>query len=92
MKYLLKTVETYRVQTENEAKALIEEAKKQNCFALSKYMTEYKEQKAKGEVIDSWYRVTLTKLFTDEKDPEYTTDIKYDVSGFPIVEGDDNEF
>ena len=37
MKYLLKkTVETYRVATEDEAKRLIEEAKKDKNFTLVK--------------------------------------------------------
>lgn len=86
MKYLLKTVETYRVDTEGEAKRLIEDAKLGDCFVLSKYMTEHKEQKAKGEVIDDWYRVTLTKVFTEEKEPEFSTTITYDASHFPDVE------
>ena len=34
MKYLLKTVETYRVATEDEAKKLIEDAKKDKNFTL----------------------------------------------------------
>ena len=54
MKYLLKTVETYRVATEDEAKKLIEDAKKDRNFTLVKYLSEIREQKSKGEVIDSW--------------------------------------
>ena len=77
MKYLLKTVETYRVATEDEAKKLIEEAKKDKNFTLVKYLSEMREQKAKGEVIDSWYRVTLTKAFTDEKEPDTTVIVNY---------------
>lgn len=77
MKYLLKTVETYRVATEDEAKKLIEDAKKDRNFTLVKYLSEIREQKAKGEVIDSWYRVTLTKSFTDEKEPDATVTVSY---------------
>ena len=77
MKYLLKTVETYRVATEDEAKKLIEDAKKDRNFTLVKYLSEIREQKSKGEVIDSWYRVTLTKAFTDEKEPDTTVIINY---------------
>ena len=78
-KYLIKTVETLRVATEDEAKAVIEEAKKDKNFTLSKYSSEYKCSKAKGEVIDEWYRVILTKDFTSEKEPDCTTTISYNV-------------
>lgn len=77
MRYLLKTVETYRVPTEDEAKKLIEDAKKDRNFTLVKYLSEMREQKSKGEVIDSWYRVTLTKAFTDEKEPDTTVIVNY---------------
>ena len=72
-KYLIKAVETLRVATEDEAKAVIEEAKKDRNFTLSKYSSEYKCSKAKGEVVDEWYRVILTKDFTSEKGPECST-------------------
>ena len=75
MKYLLNAVETYRVDNEEEANALIEKAK--NSGVLNKYTCGYKERKQKGEVVDSWYRVTLTKVFTDEKIPERVLEPKY---------------
>lgn len=77
MKYLTQTVETYRVDKEDEAKKMIEEAKADNHFILKKYSSEYKERKQKGEVIDTYYKVTLTKAFTDEKEPEFRTEISY---------------
>lgn len=77
MKYLIQTVETYRVDKEDEAKRMIEEAKFDNHFILKKYSSEYKEKKQKGEVIDTYYKVTLTKAFTDEKEPEFRTEISY---------------
>lgn len=77
MKYLIQTVETYRVDKEDEAKRMIEEAKADNHFILKKYSSEYKERKQKGEVIDTYYKVTLTKAFTDEKEPEFRTEISY---------------
>lgn len=83
MKYLIKTVETYRVASEEEAKQVIEDAKKAGTYFLSKYNSEYKCTKAKGEVIDEWYRVTLTKEFTSEKEPENYADVSYSVSSFP---------
>lgn len=77
MKYLIQTVETYRVDKEDEAKKMIEEAKSDNHFILKKYSSEYKEKKQKGEIIDTYYKVTLTKAFTDEKEPEFRTEISY---------------
>ena len=77
MKDLIQTVETYRVDKEDEAKRMIEEAKSDNHFILKKYSSEYKEKKQKGEIIDTYYKVTLTKAFTDEKEPEFRTEISY---------------
>lgn len=82
MKYLIKTVETYRVASEDEAKQVIEEAKKDKGYFLSKYNSEYKSTKAKGEVVDEWYRVTLTKEFTSEKEPDTCADVSYSVNNF----------
>lgn len=86
MKYLIKTVETYRVASEDEAKQVIEAAKKDGTYFLSKYNSEYKCTKVKGEVADEWYRVTLTKEFTSEKEPDSYADVSYSVSGFPTKE------
>lgn len=77
MKFLLETTESYRVSTEEEVTNLIEEAKKDNHYILKKHTSQIKERKQKGEVIDTWYKVTLTKYFTDEKEPEGTTEVTY---------------
>ena len=77
MKYLTKIVETYRVATEAEAAQIIEEAKKDNRFALVKYESVHKERKAKGEVVDEWERVTLHKVFNDEKEPDSYVKVDY---------------
>lgn len=77
MKFLLETTESYRVSTEEEVTNLIEEAKKDNHYILKKHTSQVKERKQKGEVIDTWYKVTLTKYFTDEKEPEGTTEVTY---------------
>lgn len=76
MKYLIQTTEVYRVETEPEAVALIEQAKQEKMFTLTKYTTEYKEVKAKGEVVEDYYKVTLTKVINDIKEPtSYVTAI-----------------
>lgn len=70
MKYLVNTTEVYRVESEEEATSLIEEAKQNNSYILSKYSSTKKEKKSKGEVIDEWYHVVLVKTFGDEKEPD----------------------
>ena len=77
MKYLVRSVETYRVENETEAKKAIEEAKADKNYTLSKYSSEYKCTKSKGEVVDEWYRVILTKDFNVEKEPDTYVDITY---------------
>jgi hypothetical protein len=76
-KYLIKTTEVYRADTEGEATALIEEAKKDGRFVLAKYSTEKKEVKSKGEVVEAYELVTLTKSFNDPKMPESVVDVEY---------------
>lgn len=80
-KYLISKTEVYRADTENEAGALIESAKKSSDYTLTKYSRDYKEKKQKGDVVDSWYKVSLTKVYDDEKEP----------IGTPIYEENDYE-
>lgn len=77
MKYLITTTEIYRVSSEDEATQLIENAKKESGYVLSKYSTQYKEKKQKGEVIEYWWKVSLTKEFNNEKNPEYDVNVSY---------------
>ena len=51
-KYLLNVVETYRVDTEEESEELINEAKSDRSFELTKYNCEHKEKKSKGDIIE----------------------------------------
>ena len=78
MRYLISTTETYRVASEEDVEALITEAKGANSYELAKYTREYKEKKSKGEVVDAWYKVTLTKKFTDEKEPDRSIEVSYE--------------
>ena len=77
-KYLVSVTENYRVDSEPEVEQMLEQAKNDDAFILSKYTSTFKEKKQKGEVIDSWYKVSLTKTFTDEKEPDRQVDIHYD--------------
>lgn len=63
MQMLLNITEVYRVDTEEEAKALIESAKQDSSFDLVKYSSEFKEKKSKGEVISSGYCLKLVKNY-----------------------------
>lgn len=78
-KYLISTVETYRVDNENEATQTIEQAKQDSSYALGKYTNEHKERKLKGEVVDEYWKLTLTKLFNDIKDPDTIVNVDYEV-------------
>ncbi len=77
MEYLVSTTEVYRVDDEASAAALIEKAKCDSMYDLSKYSSVKKEKKQKGEIIDEWYQVSLTKKFNDEKDPISVINIRY---------------
>ena len=81
MEYLVSTTEVYRVDDEASAASLIEKAKHDSMYVLAKYSSVKKEKKQKGEIIDEWYQVSLTKKFNDEKDPISVVNIKY---GEPI--------
>ena len=78
-KYLVSVVETYRVDTEKEAAQAIEEAKKDGSYILGKYTSEHKERKSKGEVIEEYWKLSLTKLFNDIKEPDTIVEINYGV-------------
>lgn len=67
-KFLIRSTEIYRIDSESEANNFIDQQKKK--YEVSKYSSELKERKIKGEVADSWYRVTIVKTYNDEKEPE----------------------
>ena len=68
MKILLKTVDTFRVEDEEEAVRLIEEYKDKQIaegYSLTKSGYVLKNKKSKGEIIDSWAVVTVERSFTE---------------------------
>lgn len=80
MRYLIQTVETYRAENEVEAQGIISEAKAAGEYTLTKYTSEKKDIKVRGEgVVGEYYKVTLTKVFTDIKDPDVTATVTYEV-------------
>lgn len=78
-KYLISTIETYRVDTEAEATKAIEEAKNDDSYTLGKYTSEHKERKSKGEVVDEYWKLSLTKLFNDIKEANTPVTVSYEI-------------
>ena len=63
---LMKTTDVFRVDTEEEAMAMIEEAKEKQTssgFSVSKSGYVLKTKKSKGEIVDSWYICTIERTF-----------------------------
>jgi hypothetical protein len=79
MKYLVNSVDTYRVNTVEEVEQLHEELKADNHFTLAAFSYKTKQIKSKGEIIDEYQLVTAKKLFNDEKEPGTEIEIKYEV-------------
>ena len=77
MKFLLTTTESYRIDTEKEVETAIQEAKEDPSFILKKYDRTFKERKLKGEVVDSYFILKLTKQFNEEKEPISEVSISY---------------
>ena len=68
MRQLMKTVDTYRVNDEEEAVQLIEEFKNRQLtdgYSLTKSGYVLKNKKSKGEIIDSWAIVTIERSFIE---------------------------
>ena len=59
-KMLIKRKDTYQVDTEIEAKQLIEDAKQSNEFELTKYSSQKKVEKKSG---DEYFIVVLEKEY-----------------------------
>lgn len=67
----MKTLETtlkIRVDTEEEAKVVIENYKKEantSGYRIKKAAYEYKTKKAKKEIVDEGYLVTITQTYNE---------------------------
>ena len=81
-KYLIGVVETYRVDDDAEAEALIAEAKEDKKYELKKYKCENKQVKSKGEIVDEYVKVELNKVFTSEKEPDAQVSVIYSTGAF----------
>lgn len=81
-KYLIKTTEEHRADSEAEAAELIGAAKADARYILSKYSSVKKERKSKGEIVDEYYIVTLVKVFDDPKEPCGEATVEYKIGAF----------
>lgn len=66
MKQLIKEALTYRVDTETEAVAEIEKVKNAQLtegYTVKKSKYALRQKKAKGEVVEEWFLVTVTKVY-----------------------------
>ena len=77
MKYLTKTTETYRVDSEAEVLEMIKDAKESLQWTLEGHNSKKKQIKQKGEVVEEYFLLTLTKSFNDEKEPTDDIAISY---------------
>lgn len=77
--YLYSTVENYRVDSEHEADDLMAQARESKLYDLKKSSVQKKEVKVKGEIVDEFFLVSLTKAIQDPKNPEIQVDLKYEV-------------
>lgn len=69
-KYLIKTVETYRVATEAQVEEMIAQFKTENIYDIKSTTYSRKEVKEKGEIVDEYYLLSVTKIFNDCKSPD----------------------
>ena len=81
-KYLIKTTEEHRADSEAEAAELISAAKADARYILSKYSSVKKERKSKGEIVDEYFIVTLVKVFDDPKEPCGEATVEYKIGAF----------
>lgn len=67
-KMLLKHTDVYRVDSEEEAITMIQNCKDDQLkegYTLTKSGYIYKTKKAKGEIVDAWYVVSIEKTFNE---------------------------
>ena len=80
-KALISTVENYRLETEDEVNQFKQEQREEADrigYVINTFNISLKERKSKGEVVESWYIVSIKKIFEDPKDiVRYFENISY---------------
>ena len=68
MEILMKKVETYKIDTMENAEKFVDEVKKDpegEGYEVKSYKLVKKEKKSKGEVIDEWIVCDITKVWNE---------------------------
>jgi len=76
MKYLLKTTDTYKVDTLTEVELLRKEMENDTWFDVSSFSYVYKY---KPKLDEEYYVVTVKKNITSENMPDRQVKVKYEV-------------
>lgn len=76
MKYLLKTTDTYRVDTLEEVERLRDEMEQSAWFDVSSFSYAYKY---KPKLDEEYYVVTVKKNITEENMPDRQVKVTYEV-------------
>lgn len=69
MKFLIQTTEIFRCDSEQEAETFLKDMKKDKNYEITSSTVAKKEVKQKGEVVDSYIKLTVKKVYNEEKDP-----------------------
>ena len=77
--YLLSCTDTYRVETVAEVEALHEELSNDANFTLVSFSYKTKYIKYNREIICEYQFVNAKKVFNDEKEPDRSIEIHYEV-------------
>lgn len=78
MSYLIKTVEQHRVADMAAADVLEAEARESKLYEVAKCVKTERVRKAKGEIVDQWVVVDITKIFDDMKEPSGNARVSYE--------------
>lgn len=76
-KFLVKTVDVYRVDTVSEVEQFHQDLKNSKEFELASFAYQQKQVKQKGEIIDEYCLVSVKKVFNSEKEPTNQIDVFY---------------
>ncbi|AXF52465.1 MAG: hypothetical protein [Caudoviricetes sp.] len=76
--YLIKSVETYRLPTETAVEQFLNKLKEDPIFEVIKYTSTKKDIKERNEIVESFYRVEVTKVFNEEKFPDSEIEVIYE--------------
>jgi hypothetical protein len=79
MIYLLKAVDTYRVPSVADVEALHDQLLSDPTFDLTEFSYKTRYIKEKGEIVEEYQVVTAKKIFTQEKEPDRTVTVNYEV-------------